>query len=439
MNYTQPLTWRKRLVFSATFLFSLLFIVSCKKKENFVGQNTINQSNLLNSGGVDTFSLVTFTIREDSVISDNPSFGVLGSYNDPVFGPVNSEIYTQFRLPGLNPNFGDVTDIIIDSFVLGIEYIGFYGETGDQTVEVFEINDSEELHIDSTYYSFSTKATAATSLVPLGNEILNFDKDNITVIENDTIDPQLRIYIDTLKAWDIINEADQNPSTFATQEDFATFFKGLHVRTNNPIQSSGEGGLFYFNLNDALSKLTIYYRQGGISKTYDLLMNTQCADFNHVDIDNSMTNVETVINDTVSGQTEFYSQSFGSRAIVQIPGLDSLPKNIVIHKAILELPIQYQTGTEYHPGFDVSVATHLKKGDTDFFSIGVFGTFDDFTKKYTIDLRAYVQAINNGDIENTELIISPVLFITTGDRIVFNGPNSINKEKPKFSIVYTEY
>lgn len=168
-------------------------------------------------------------------------------------------------------------------------------------------------------------------------------------------------------------------------------------------------------------------------------MNTQCADFNHVDIDNSLTSVDQVINDTISGQTEFYTQSFGSRAVVQIPGLDSLPKNIVIHKAVLELPIQYQTGVKYHPGYDVSVATRLEEGDLDFYSIGVFGVYDDYLKNYTIDLRSYVQAVSNGDIDNTELIISPVLFITTGDRIIFNGPNSINKAKPKFSIVYTEY
>lgn len=438
MHKNQSFMWRKGLVLSATFLFSLFLIASCKKKDSFIGQNSINQNDLLSSGGIEIFDLTTFTILEDSIISDNPAFGIIGSYNDPVFGVVNSEIYTQFRLSGLNPSFGITSDIIIDSFVLGLEYVGFYGESGNQTFEVFEINDADGLSIDSTYYSFSTKSTTGVNLVPPGSEIIDLNTSNVTVISHDTIDSQLRINLDTLLARSIIDESISNLTTFNSNENFNEFFKGLHIRTNNPSQFSGEGGLFYLNLNDALSKLTIYYRQDGIRKTYDLLINSSAADFNHVDVDNSMTNVETVINDTVSGQTEFYSQSFGSRAVVQIPFLDNLPENIVVHKATLELPVQYQSGSKYNPGFDVSVATRIALDDPDLYGVTI-GSYDDYSKQFTIDLQAYVQAISNGEQLNTELIISPILFITTGDRIIFNGQNTTNKAKPKFTIIYTEY
>lgn len=438
MHKNQSFMWRKGLVLSATFLFSLFLIASCKKKDSFIGQNSINQNDLLSSGGIEIYDLTTFTILEDSIISDNPAFGIIGSYNDPVFGVVNSEIYTQFRLSGLNPSFGITSDIIIDSFVLGLEYVGFYGESGNQTFEVFEINDADGLSIDSTYYSFSTKSTTGVNLVPPGSEIIDLNTSNVTVISHDTIDSQLRINLDTLLARSIIDESISNLTTFNSNENFNEFFKGLHIRTNNPSQFSGEGGLFYLNLNDALSKLTIYYRQDGIRKTYDLLINSSAADFNHVDVDNSMTNVETVINDTVSGQTEFYSQSFGSRAVVQIPFLDNLPENIVVHKATLELPVQYQSGSKYNPGFDVSVATRIALDDPDLYGVTI-GSYDDYSKQFTIDLQAYVQAISNGEQLNTELIISPILFITTGDRIIFNGQNTTNKAKPKFTIIYTEY
>lgn len=437
MNKINSNTWRKGLILSATFLLSAFVIVSCKKKASSIGENSINPNELLNSGGDDSFELITYTIKEDTVITDNPAFGILGSYNDPEFGTVNSEIYTQFRLSGLNPNFG--TDlIVIDSFILGMEYVGEYGNRGDQVVEVFEINDADGLSLDSTYYSTTTFATSATNLVPLGNEVLNFDRDNITVIENDTVDTQLRIYLDTNFARTLIDEAINNPTTYESNDNFLDFFKGLHVKTNNGMQMSGDGGLHYFNLNDANSKLTIYYTQNGDSKAFDFLINSECADFNHVDIDNTMTNVEAVINDPNLGQTEFYAQSFSSRAIIKIPGLDDIPTNAIIHKATLELPIQYQTGSNFTVG-DLSVATKLKVGDEDYINTGVIGIYDDFTKKYSIDLRSYVQAVLNGDIENTELILSPILFITSGDRIIFNGPETTNKDKPKLSIVYTEF
>jgi hypothetical protein len=431
-------SWRKGFILSATFLL-VAGMISCKKKDLTLGENTIDPNSLLNSGGIDTFSLRTFTIEEDSVITDNPAFGILGSYNDPVFGEVNSEIYTQFRLSGVNPNFGDISTIIMDSVVLGLEYIGFYGKKSTQTVEVYEINDPDGLSLDSTYYSFSTLSTTGVNLVPSANENLYMDPFNTTVIGDDTVSSQLRIYIDTNLAKGLIQEADLNPATYASNEAFTSFFKGLHIKTNNGFQSSGEGGLFYFNLNDPDSKLTMYYTQDGVSKTFDLLINTQCADFNHVDIDNSMTEVENVINDTISGQSQFFAQSFGSRAVVQIPGISNLPKNAIVHKATLELPIQYQSGSTYGPGSDISVATRLKKGDSNFFSIGILGSYDATKKAFVIDLRTWVQAVLTDQVENTELILSPVLFITSGDRIIFNGPNTSNKAKPKFSLIYTEF
>ncbi|MFZ9027600.1 MAG: hypothetical protein ACO2Z9_01220, partial [Crocinitomicaceae bacterium] len=70
--------WRKGALLSATFLIGLFVTVGCKKKEHTLGQDTIDQSDLLTSEGVDTFTLRTFTIEEDSVITDNPAYGILG-------------------------------------------------------------------------------------------------------------------------------------------------------------------------------------------------------------------------------------------------------------------------------------------------------------------------------------------------------------------------
>ena len=105
--------WRKGIVLSATFLFSLFLAFSCKKKVNPLGQNSIDQNEIMNSGGVDTFKLTTFSYLDDSIISDNVPFAILGSYLDPVFGSYKSEIYTQFRLSGLSPDFGDLNTIFI--------------------------------------------------------------------------------------------------------------------------------------------------------------------------------------------------------------------------------------------------------------------------------------------------------------------------------------
>lgn len=436
MNKT-PFTWRKGFYLSATFLICFFAAVSCKKKENQIGKDAIDQSQLLQSAGIDTFALKTYNYIDDSIISDNAAFGLLGSYVDPVFGKCNAEIYTQFRLEGFNPDFGDLNSIVVDSFVLALEYIGYYGKTGNQNFEVYEIG--EDLNLDSTYYSFTTKSHVnGVNLVAPGKGTKYLNPKNLTVVGNDTLDPQLRLQLSTSKAKSILIDAMSNGSDFASNEAFLSYFKGLHIKTDN-VQSPGDGGIFYFNLNDPASKLTIYYSQGGEQKTFNFLINSNCADFNHVDIDNSMTRIETVNNDTISGQEQFYSQAFGSRAVIEIPGLSNIPSTAIIHSATLELPIAYQDGSEYSPGFDISVATRLNDGTTNLYSVNVNGTYDSFTKSFKINLRAYIQALVNKSVPNTGLIVAPLLHNTSSDRIIFNGPNTTNKSKPKISILYTDF
>ena len=140
-------------------------IVSCKKKQYQLGSDVIDSNTILGGTSIDTFSLVTYTIEEDSIISDNPSNVVLGSYIDPVFGSYNASFFTQLRLAGVDPNFGDPNTIVIDSFVLALEYVGNYGDLDPQTFEAYELEES--LSLDSTYYSFSTLAYNALNLVPL--------------------------------------------------------------------------------------------------------------------------------------------------------------------------------------------------------------------------------------------------------------------------------
>ena len=436
MSNCKQVLWRKEFILSATFFLALLLSVSCKKKLSSIGESSIDQSELLSSDGIDTFSLTTFSIVVDSIITDNSAYGILGIYNDPEFGPVSSEIYTEFRLVGVDPIFGEPKYIEMDSMVLALEYTGFYGNTGTQTFEVYELN--EGLHIDSVYYANTSKADKGIDLVLSGDADQYLDVNDLTVVDNDTISSQLRINLDPSLGMSLILEAAANPSTFSTNEDFLQFFKGLRIKTTG-IPTPNSGGLFYFDLNDPSSKITMYYKESGVSKQFDFVINSSCADFNHVDTDNSMTNVETVVNDTISGQVEFYAQSFNSRAVVQIPGLDNIPSTAVVHKAILDLPIEYQTGHKYSPGDLITVSTRSEAGSNAIYSIGVIGEYSETKKAFTMDIRNYVQSVVSGISNNTELILSPFFFIASGDRIIFNGASTTNKSKPKFSIIYTEF
>jgi hypothetical protein len=420
----------------ALFFITIIFLSACKKKDTTVGKDTIDPNEILGGVTVDTFSLETYTIEEDSIITDNGPNGLLGSYNDPEFGAFNASVYTQLRLANINPNFGTISNIVMDSMVLALEYAGYYGDLSPQTFEVYELN--EDLFIDSTYYSFTTKATKSQNLVSFGKGTITPAPNQGTILAGDTVEAQLRIHLDTNFAKTLIAEASSGSTTFASNENFLTYFKGLHIKTNNGAQAAGVGAALYVKLNDPASKLTIYFHQEGVFKSYDLLLNASCADFTHVSI-NSGSNVTSVVQNNALGQNKFYAQAFKHRAIVKIPGLANLPKNTVIHRAELTLPIQYQTGYRYKPGNGVSVSTKVKSTDNFYTSLSTLGEYSDFKKHFFIDIRDYTQSLVKGELENTGLVISPRFFINSAERIVLNGPNSTNKMKPKFILTYTTY
>jgi hypothetical protein len=417
-------------------LLVILSLVSCRKKDSTVGLEEINSSQYLN-GITDTFAIISYTELEDSTITDNPANVVLGSYVDPEFGLMNASFYTQWRIATVNPDFGDPTTIVLDSFVLSLDYAGYYGDLGAQTFEVYELD--EDLYLDSTYYMFTTKSTKPNNLVASNMGTITPNPNNPSIVGTDTVNAQLRIPLDTNFARQFINEAVSGSTTFASNEDFLTFFKGIKVQVNNPMQSQGQGAILYFDLSDAASKATIYFTQDSIPKTYEFIINSSCADFNQVSFNSDLYPVNEVVSDSTKGMNEFFAQAFRHRAVVYIPELDSLPDNIIVHRADLTLPIQYQTGYRFKPGAYLSVATKLKSSDSLLTALSSLGEYVDSKKHFIIDLKSYSQSVQNGDIENTGVYLSPRFFINSAERVVFNGMNTSNKKKPQFIVTYTKF
>ena len=423
-------------LFFLLFVLATILISACKKKDTLVGQGVLNPDDYLNGITTDTFDLETYTIEEDSIITSNPPNTVLGSYKDPKFGDFDASFYTQFRLGSLNPVFGDPSQIVMDSFVLALKYVGYYGDLSAQTFEIYELD--EDLSIDSNYYSFTTKNVKSSNLVRIGMGTITPKPNQTSIVGGDSLDAQLRIQLDTNFAKNLVLEAN-NGTAFLTNEAFMTFFKGFYVKTNNPTQASGQGAAFYFNLNDAASKLTMYFKLAGINKTFDFLINSSCADFTHLEINNSGTSISAILQNQSLGVNEFYAQAFKHRAVVKIKHIKSLPANTIIHKASLTLPIQFQTGYRFVPGVSISVAAKLKSTDQYYTSLGTFGGFEEYEKHFRIDVRDYIQAVLKGSIDNMGLVISPRYFINSAERIIFNGKNTSNKKKPQLIVTYTTF
>ena len=105
---------------------------SCKKPESSIGSELIPGDEVLALNQVDTVSFSMFTILADSLRSDELSANLLGSYMDPELGPTGASIYTHLLLDGQNVTF-DEANITLDSVVLSLDYLGFYGDLSEQT------------------------------------------------------------------------------------------------------------------------------------------------------------------------------------------------------------------------------------------------------------------------------------------------------------------
>lgn len=433
--------WRGVNQLLATFLCILVIGGACKKKENPLGVSALPEGSALSTQGIDTFSLITYSELEDSTVSKNPRFNLLGSYIDPVFGAYNASFYTQFRPSTLSPNFED--NIKIDSFVLALEYGGYYGELDPQLIEVYEITEDLDADEEVDYYTFSTSTTANLNLVPTANNegLITPNPLAPTIVDGEEVaDAQLRLHLDTNLARTFINSA-LNTSNFETEENFLTYFKGIHVKTNNGLQVPGKGGVLYFNTADPASGLTIYYTVNGIQQSFEFIINATDVDYNNVTINPAGTEIEDVLNNPeTAGLDEFYTQAGHIRSKIDLPGIKNLPKNAIIHSAELILPVSYYNQSTFYPSTFISLSSRLIKDDNRLYSLPTSEVqYDTGRKAYVIDLRTYVQNVVAGSFEDNGILLSPSFFNTSAERIIFNGSQTINKDKPILTIDFTTF
>lgn len=430
---------REAVVLSATFLLAILFMTACKKDKSNVGEGVLPEGTILESAGIDTFSLRTYSVSVDSVQSLNPRFNLLGKLNDQFVGNIEASFYTELSLSSFEPDFGDFNDLKIDSAVAAFRYAGYYGTPMKQTFEVYEI--TEPFESDKDYYHFSTLNTNTTNLVPTSNnegEILPRPTE-MAVVGNDTVNPQLRIPIDTTFARDLLALASQSSSN----ESFKESFNGLHFKVSSPMPQTGSGAVMYLESTNAASKMTIYYTQytedDTLQSEFDILIRSDELDFNAMQFDNTGTPIEQVINDTLPGQETFFAQAFQARAKVEFPSLKDIPESAILQSARLILPVSYFQGSDIYPSEEVAIAAKIFEDNDQLFVVQDNVQYNQQFRAYVIDLRQYIQRIVNDEIINDGIIISPRFFNTSTERILFNGPLTTNKTKPKLDILYTEF
>jgi len=431
------------------FLFAtLLFTVSACKDPKDIGLDVLPAGEQMGIAWIDTFTIEARTVNFDSVRTSGRSTYIIGDFNDPIFGEVKAQVFTQFLPSTQVDGFGAAT---LDSIVLNLVYSGtHYGRTdklrGLQRFVVSEVTEDliarDELNFysDDSYTIDQFNAIAEIEFTP---DLLN---DIPTKL--DTVPPSFRVRLSDGFGDKVLGAL---PATLASDEEFIKVFKGLNIRPATTGMPPDNGALLYFNMTDPASRVELYYKNSnGDALIYLFEINSDCEIFTSKESDLS-SNVDNAINTGITtGNEKLYLQSFaGTRIRVELPHLRELNElgYIAINKAELVLPVD-ETSLDDHDVPPALQVVSINQYDSAFAIIDVIGEqsagidyygglYDSDKKEYVFNISRYLQQTLNDAGPDYGFYISPVLVID-GSRVVLNGPKHTGTgDSLKLRMTYT--
>lgn len=372
-------------------------LFSCKKTDENIGLITPDQN--LDLVVLDTFSVFTTTVKEDSLFVSQLSARLLGSVYHPEFGTSKASIVTEFRIPQVNFNFGPGAQL--DSIVLTLRFrdsAAFNGNIqANQSIKVYELN--ERLYIDSNYFSNRVFQRANT---PVGEYNGRFNtSDSITIIEKGVpvkYPAHLRIRLDN----NTIGQRFINASTtdFSSNENFLNnILRGLYI---NPEQiGTTDGIVAQFLMTSIYSGISVYYND--TSKAVFPILNT-CAFSSIYENDFTGTPIAAQIADqSINYNTTYIQSKAGAKTKITIPNLLSLV-NGETRYAIVSAKFTFKVDpASISPGFEPPARLILFAIDSvgrsqpviDFFEEAALynGRYNSSNQTYSFSIARHLQAI----------------------------------------------
>ena len=411
----------KKLLFTAAALL-MLCATACTDKESEIGLGLTDPSTLYN-GKLDTICAnAAYSLRDDSLMTTNYSYGIIGNYNDPLFGRVSSTLYSQIGLAsGMSSiNFDEVT---IDSVVLSLVSDGLFPDTSLTYSFHFEVMQLDEpLLSDSVYYSFDTLRVNPSAI---------FYNQSINVRNTDTV---VRLVLNpTINS--ILSQSGQS-------EDFLENTKGLRIR----IVPDGDDGMLGINFAASATCLTAHYHYGSdtTSYYYEFLVGAGVSHFTHFTHDYSGTIFDGV--DSIDGSQRLYLEplaGFNARLdfTTQIQAFRAAHPYAVVHHAELLLPTTTDAPANKPDQImvltlgDNGVQTYIPDYVDAYTYRGFDGTYDNDRGLFRVRVTQYLQQmLRRGYDTGTTVLLDARR--SSALRTILCGPQSSNPLKIAF--VYTE-
>ena len=458
-----------------TLLVSLFILGACKNPSG-VGLD-VDPNIALNSSLIDTNTVITKLMKQDSVLANFTTTSALAFFKDPIFGTTTSNIAVGLILPATKLSFG--TNSVLDSAVLVLPFVGFYGDSlnTNYNAEVRQLN--EILYNVNAKTYFNTKKWNVNNTIVGSKNFAPKYRDSIflqdiIVGKKDSIKKvpaQLRIRLDRNFITNLILKADS--ANLSTNTAFNNLIKGLYISLNK-TSTTNNGGVFIFNTgNSNAAKLDLFYKKTSTTGSIDTLNSSlaiQGGDAGYavseVTWDFNGTAVQTELQSNNKSSTNLYFKGLsGTQVKVDFPYLQKLKAlgtNISINRAELILKVVNGTETPYKPIsrlriFRWDIAERILPipdeipGEPRSLPYN-YGIYNKTNKTYTFNITGYVQDLLSGRTKNYGTFITSVDFtgikrvnptltgFTTGleqpGRTVIGGTNASFKTQLK--IYYTD-
>ncbi|MDW8272805.1 MAG: DUF4270 family protein [Chitinophagales bacterium] len=386
-------------------------------------------------GTTDTLEVRSELIEEGRVRTNGVGGGIVGNINDPLVGSTTAAFYANFRTTTNNINFGDGAKL--DSCVLALRYRGIYGTFSvPLNLVVYELN--EDILGNVTYYA---QSSFSVKIPPVGkkNSFTPNIKDSVKVYGR-SFAPQLRIRLSEAFGNKILLA---DPANLQNSTAFLSFLKGLCVAVESGINGNGlasldlfspESGIYLYYQNNASDSLVYVFPITNFGQTVNRFEHS----FSQI-VKQALTNPQAANDPLLPVQS-----GGGTKIKLTIPYLDSLPKNIVINKAEIIVPLSEdyaQYDSLYKPPARISFLRITDDGseanDTRFTDGNLETLLNNgkFRKRYRINITRFMQDLVLGNVKNNGFIVS--MPDANGQRAVFENSSDKNS-KIVFRITYTK-
>ena len=417
-------------------LLPFLAFISCVNEDETLGIDLVEDSDRLSVGLLTNVEMSSSFFREDSLMTANYRYNVLGEYRDNSFGGVSSDIFTQLCLSSTAEDF---TNFSIDSIYLTLAYSGGYSiDTAllktRMKVSVYEVSEL----IDSTKkYSFSDVAVKS---LPIFSSEVDIDVNSDVVMGTDTLNPQLRLKITDSDFCQKIQNFKGN------NDDFQELIKGIKIVAEKTTEN---GFIAYIDMTSASTGITLYYVKDSKKQTYKINFPEKGNRFMRYEYEFAGSGINGLERDTLGLNSEYiYLGNMGiSMAKLDIDEQafmkywkDSInngatDNNVAINRAVIDVPVADINQSLIPIKKILCYRKYVSDNDTNLVLIHdaqvsdtyYDGMYEPSTNSYRINVTMHFENYINGNIDDLDLYLVPDERRSSANRVILNGTKHSTK------------